>query len=80
MNPSAAFQADPDCHIFLIQPGSDLVHALSRKVVVEDAPDDLRPFLIDYDFSALDSVSEGHGGRQEGSAFHAVLVAPAHIA
>ena len=58
----------------------DLIHALSGKIIVEDLPDDLRPFLIDHNLSALNPVSEGHGGREEGPFLHACLIAPAHIA
>lgn len=71
--------ADPHQDALPVEPGRDLLHTLTGQIVSEDLPDDVRPLLVNLNFPVPEDIAEGDGGREEGAALHAHLVAPAHI-
>lgn len=79
MGPLPIRFADPHQDTLPVECGGDLIHALTGQIVPEDMADDIRSFLVDFDFPVPEDIAEGDGGREEGAALHAYLVAPTHI-
>ena len=79
MGPLPIRFADPHQDALPVEPGRNLLHALTGQIVPEDLPDDLRPLLVNLNFPVPENIAKGDGSGEEGTALHARLVAPAHI-